>query len=68
MLVVGVMWRNSSGGLTSSSLLECPMFAPPIALTAYSSAALVGGRLVLVVWCCVGVSLIVSVLARFYIN
>jgi hypothetical protein len=34
MLVVGVVWRSSSGGLTSSSLLERPMFAPPIVLMA----------------------------------
>jgi hypothetical protein len=39
MLVVGVVWRGSSGGLSSSSLerpLERPVFAPPIALTAFS--------------------------------
>jgi hypothetical protein len=36
MLVVGVVWRNSSGGLASSSSLERPMFAPPIAITASS--------------------------------
>jgi hypothetical protein len=36
MLVVGVVWRSSSGGLTSSSSLECPMFAPPIAYMASS--------------------------------
>jgi hypothetical protein len=36
MLVVGVVWRSSSGGLASSSLLERPVFAPPIALTASS--------------------------------
>jgi hypothetical protein len=35
MLVVSVVWRGSSGGL-SSSLLECPMFSPPIALTVFS--------------------------------
>jgi hypothetical protein len=36
MLVVGVVWRGSSGGLVSSSLSERPVFAPPIALTASS--------------------------------
>jgi hypothetical protein len=36
MLVVGAMWRSSSGGLTSSSLLERPVFAPPIGLTSSS--------------------------------
>jgi hypothetical protein len=36
MLVVGVMWRSSSGGLASSSSLERPVFAPPIALTTSS--------------------------------
>jgi hypothetical protein len=35
MLVVGVVWRGSSGGLSSSSL-ERPVFAPPIALMAFS--------------------------------
>jgi hypothetical protein len=33
MLVISVVWHSSSGGLTSSSL-ECPVFAPLIALTA----------------------------------
>jgi hypothetical protein len=32
------------------------------------SLALVGGRLVLVGWCCVGFALVVSVLARFPVN
>jgi hypothetical protein len=36
MLVIGVMWRNSFGGLASSSSLEHPVFAPPIALTTSS--------------------------------
>jgi hypothetical protein len=36
MLVVGIVWRGSFGGLTSSSLLERPVFAPPIALTSSS--------------------------------
>jgi hypothetical protein len=36
MLVVGVVWRGSSGELTSLSLLERPVLAPPIALTMYS--------------------------------
>jgi hypothetical protein len=36
MLVVGVMWRNTSGGLTSLSSLERPVFAPLIAFTASS--------------------------------
>jgi hypothetical protein len=36
LLVVGVVWRSSSGGLTSSSLLERPVFAPPIAYMASS--------------------------------
>jgi hypothetical protein len=36
MLVVGVVWRSSYGGLTSSSLLECPVFASPIAYMASS--------------------------------
>jgi hypothetical protein len=36
MLVVGVVWRGSSRRLASSSLLEHPVFAPPIAHTASS--------------------------------
>jgi hypothetical protein len=36
VVIVGVVWRNSPGRLTSSSSLECPVFAPPIALTASS--------------------------------
>jgi hypothetical protein len=36
MLVVGVAWRSSSRELTSSSSLEHPVFAPPIALTVFS--------------------------------
>jgi hypothetical protein len=36
MLVVGVVWRNSSRGLASSSSLELPVFASPIALMASS--------------------------------
>jgi hypothetical protein len=36
MVVVGVLWRRSSRGLASSPLLERPVFAPPIALTASS--------------------------------
>jgi hypothetical protein len=36
MLVVGVVWRSSSEELTSLSLLERPVLAPPIALMAYS--------------------------------
>jgi hypothetical protein len=68
MLVVGVVWRSSSRGLTSSSSLERPVFAPPIALTASSLRLWFGGRLVLVEWCCVGFAPVVSVLARFSIN
>jgi hypothetical protein len=30
MLIIGVLWRR---GVTSSSSLECPVFAPPIAPT-----------------------------------
>jgi hypothetical protein len=51
--VMSIMWHNSSGGLTSSSLLDHPVFAPPIAITASSSLALGGGHLVLVGLCCV---------------
>jgi hypothetical protein len=36
MLVVGVVWRSSSEELTSLSLLERPVLAPPIVLMAYS--------------------------------
>jgi hypothetical protein len=35
VLIVGVVWRSSPGGLSCSSL-ERPVFAPPIALTASS--------------------------------
>jgi hypothetical protein len=58
---------SSSGGLTSSSL-ERPVFAPPIAFTPSFSRALGWGRLVLVGWCCVGFAPIVSVLVRFSVN
>jgi hypothetical protein len=64
MLVVGVVWRSSSGELASSSLLECPVFAPPIALTASSlrlrldvvSSWLGGVGWALPPLCCIGFS------------
>jgi hypothetical protein len=46
VLVVDVVWHNSSRGLTSSFVLERPVFAPSIILT--TSLALVESRLVLV--------------------
>jgi hypothetical protein len=36
MLVVGIVWRCSFGGLSSLSWLECPVFAPLIARMALS--------------------------------
>jgi hypothetical protein len=68
MLVFGVVWRSSSRGLTSSSSLEHPVFAPPIAVMASSLWFWFGGRLVLVEWCCVGFVPIISVLAQFSVN
>jgi hypothetical protein len=44
ILIAGVVWRSSSGELASSSLVERPLFASPVALTS-SSPASVGGRL-----------------------
>jgi hypothetical protein len=36
VFVIGVVWRNGPGGLTSSSLLECSVFASHITLTTFS--------------------------------
>jgi hypothetical protein len=74
VLIVGVVRRSSPGGLTSSSL-ERPVFAPPIALTASSIwLGWMSSRLGWMVFglgrgCVrVGFALVVSVLAWFSIN
>jgi hypothetical protein len=59
--------RQCGAGLASSSLLERPVFAPPIAFT-MSSLRLGGGCLVLIGSCCVGFAPVVSVLAQFSVN
>jgi hypothetical protein len=75
VLFVDVVWRGSPKGLTSS--LECPVFAPSIALTTSSlwlwlwvrSSRL--GRVVfrLGLGCVrVGFALVVSVLVRFSVD
>jgi hypothetical protein len=70
MLVVDIMLsalRPFFSGLSSSSSLECPVFTPLIARTAFLSNF--GGKSShLVGWCCVGFAPVVLVLARFFIN
>jgi hypothetical protein len=63
VLVIGVMWCISSRGLASSSLLERPMFAPPIAYMASSLRLWLEGGLV---WSSgVGVGWALPLLYRF---
>jgi hypothetical protein len=62
MLVIGIVWCNSSRGLAASSLLGRLMFAPPIAYTPSSLRfwleVVSSGRVVLGALCpyCIGFS------------